>query len=419
MARIARFVDLLLCACAYCLIRISAPLVRLRTRIQPWRSVLFSGQAYYNSWYLSRALRERGWRADVLNWDLDDASQIYYHGEDYRFAEETPRYRQLWFYLLALWRYDVFHFSNARSISFGSGIKGCFETFSGPAAEIYLLKKIGKKIVYSNNGCLDGVSQSSFRRWGPEPVCDICPWRDVPAVCSDERNLEWGRFRNSVVDYQCLLGGNRVDFNDDPSVHEVPEFYCLDPEVWRPDLEVPPAFRLSFPPGTVRLYHAVGNFDSRTDATGVNIKSTHVYQSLVCKLKSERLPVEMMFFSKVPNRDLRFYQVQADIFLDMLTYGFFGATAREAMMLGKPVICFLRPEWLESMRHEIPEYVDELPVLSATPKTVETALRELVADPRKRAEIGARGRRFALKWHSSTAASRRFDEIYSGLLGLR
>ena len=40
----------------------------------------------------------------------------------------------------------------------------------------------------------------------------------------------------------------------------------------------------------------------------------------------------MVFFSKVPNKEVRFYQVQADIFLDMLTYGFFGATAREAMM---------------------------------------------------------------------------------------
>ena len=35
------------------------------------------------------------------------------------------------------------------------------------------------------NGCLDGVSQTSFSRWeGPEVVCDICPWRDRPDICS-------------------------------------------------------------------------------------------------------------------------------------------------------------------------------------------------------------------------------------------
>ena len=37
----------------------------------------------------------------------------------------------------------------------------------------------------------------------------------------------------------------------------------------------------------------------------------------------------------------------------MLTYGFFGAGAREAMMLGKPVVCYLRDEWLDQMRAEI------------------------------------------------------------------
>jgi glycosyltransferase involved in cell wall biosynthesis len=148
----------------------------------------------------------------------------------------------------------------------------------------------------------------------------------------------------------------------------------------------------------------------------VNIKSTHLYVPLVEKLKREGIPAEIMFFSNVPNKQLRFYQVQADIVLDMLTYGFFGATAREAMMLGKPVICYLRPEWLESMRREIPEYVDELPIVRATPETVETKLRALIADPQQRERIGQRSRAFAVKWHSSAAGARRLGQIYSKLL---
>jgi glycosyltransferase involved in cell wall biosynthesis len=89
---------------------------------------------------------------------------------------------------------------------------------------------------------------------------------------------------------------------------------------------------------------------------------------------------------------------------------------REAMMLGKPVICFLRPEWLESMRDEIPDYVDELPVISATPHNIEEILRGLILDKKKREAIGQKSREFALKWHSSQVAARRFNEIYTGLL---
>jgi glycosyltransferase involved in cell wall biosynthesis len=86
------------------------------------------------------------------------------------------------------------------------------------------------------------------------------------------------------------------------------------------------------------------------------------------------------------------------------------------MMLGKPVICYIRPEWLASVREEIPEYADELPIVNATPGTIEDVVCDLIANPEKRRLIGQRSRAFAVKWHSREAAGRRFDEIYGGLL---
>lgn len=402
-------------------IRINKELLRPVFRALAGKRVLYAGQAYYNAWYLSRALRKFGWKADVLNWDLNPTSQIYYHGEDYRFdgtaADEDEVVRNLSFYLASLYSYDIFHFSNAHAICFGFPLQALFQNRFGKYSEITLLKDLGKIIVYSNNGCLDGVSQTAFSKWGTESVCSICRWRNEPTVCSDEQNLAWGKFRNSVADFQCLLGGNRVDYNDDPRVHEVPEFYCLDKDTWNPKNEIPEAFRLpQTPKGTVWLYHAVGNKTERSTEDGVNIKSSHVYLPLIEKLKKQGLLLELLLPTGIPNRDLRFLQAQADIFLDMLTFGWFGANAREAMMLGKPVICFVRPEWLESVRQEIPDYVEELPIISATPDTVEEVLCDLIANPEKRREIGRRGREFAVKWHSSEAGGRRFDEIYSKLL---
>jgi hypothetical protein len=381
--------------------------------------VLYVGQAYYNAWYLSRELRKLGWKADLLNWDPNESSQIYYHGEDFRLDYDAPfpALRHLGHYLRWIGQYDIFHFSNAHGIRFSDPLHDAVAKYLRPGDEIRLLKRLGKRIVYSNNGCLDGVSQTSFASWGARPVCEDCPWRNVPSICSDERNLAWGAFRNSVADYQVLVGGNRIDFNLDPRVHEVPEFYCLDPEFWHPQLEIPDAFRLPIPEQTVKIYHAVGNATSRSEAgTMRNIKSSHIYLPLIEQLKREGFDVELMFFEKVPNRDLRYYQAQADIFVDMLTYGFFGATVREAMMLGKPIVCYLRQEWLDSMRAEIPGYVDELPVVSATPDTVRDVLVDLIQHPDKRAELGRRGREFAVKWHSARAAGRRFDAIYTSLL---
>jgi hypothetical protein len=383
--------------------------------------VLYVGQAYYNTWYLSRALRRLGWQADVLNWDATPESDLYYHGEDFRLElgglRSVRLAKQATFYARALRRYDIFHFSNAHGMKFGGDFAEWVEQRFSRGAEIRLLKRLGKTVVYTNNGCLDGVAQSSFAAWGDTPVCRDCPWREMPRICSDERNLAWGSFRNEVADFQVLLGGNRADYNVDPSVHEVPEFYCLDPEQWRPDLLVPANYRLPLPQTTVKIYHGVGNALTRSEVgTQRNIKSTHIYLPLIERLKAEGHDVELVFFTDVPNTKLRFYQAQADIVVDMLTYGFFGANAREAMMLGKPVVCYLRPEWLDQMRVEIPDYVDELPVVSATPDTVHDVLVDLIEHPERRAEIGRRSREFAVKWHSHDAAARRFDRIYRNLL---
>lgn len=430
--------------------------------------VLFVGQAYYNSWYLSRDLRKIGWRANLLNFDSNEKSQKYYHGQDFRFFYNTSEdlYNQIDFFINAIANYDIFHFSNAHGLYFLNFFDDkinnnnrlwtcalnkklmnfifCVIEFIHPSVvytllrslgskriynllyffgnslpekwDIVLLKKLGKKIVYSNNGCLDGVSQTSFCKWGKKSVCSICRWRNEPTVCSDKRNLTWGKIRNELADYQCLLGGNRADYNIDPRVHEVPEFYCLDSQFWKPNLTIPIKYRLDIKKNTVKIYYAVGNFKIRTSKSNVNIKCSHIYIPLIQTLKKERYPVEMISPDEVPNKIVRYYQAQSDIVVDMLTFGWFGANIREGMMLGKPCVCYLRPEWLESMKKEIPDYVKELPVISATPQTIKKVLIDLITNKKKREEIGKKSREFAVKWHSSKAGAKRFNKIYSDLL---
>jgi hypothetical protein len=385
------------------------------------KSVLFIGTSYYNAWYLSRALREIGWKATVLTFP-GDMSEMYGHGWDIRvdsvrtpkgFWERAPKVTA------AFLGHQILHFSGVRNLRAFYYLDPT-RWSKADGWDIRWLKRIGKKIVYSHTGCLDGVSQTSFAKWGATPVCNDCVWQHRPDVCSDEKNLAWGRLRNSLCDFQISMGGNRVDYNDSPLVHEVQEFYCLDPDVWSPDLEVPSEYRLNSPPGTVNIYHSVGNFDLRTTPTSQrNIKSTHIYLPVIQRLKNAGLSVELVFVKDKPNKVARYYQLQSDIIVDMLTVGFYGANVREGLMLGKPVVCYLRPEWLESIRREMPGFVEELPVISATPETVYDVLEDLVTHPEKRREIGRRSREFAVKWYSHRRAAARFDKIYTDLLAGR
>lgn len=384
---------------------------------QSKKSILFMGHCYYNHWYLSRDLRKLGWRADVLNIDTNPESQMYYHGQDYNINKNSVIgiAKDIIFFFHSIFYYRIFHFSNADILYFPpfNRIRGFHRVF-GRSAEIKLLRVLGKKIIYTNNGCRDGVLQSSFNLWGPEPVCDICPWKNNPNVCSDKKNKEWGELRNSLVDYIGLLGGNRADYNISSKVHEAPWMYSLDKHVWSPETLIPANYILPFDQEIVKIYHAVGNYDTRSHGTKkITIKSTEIWVDIVKRLKGEGLPVELIFFKDVPNKTVKYYQLQADVFVDMLTFGFFGANIREAMMLGKPAICYLRPEWLESMRREIPDYVNELPVISATTETAYNELRTLVLDRTLRTRLGKKMRAFGEKWHASDVAAIKADQLYS------
>jgi glycosyltransferase involved in cell wall biosynthesis len=140
---------------------------------------------------------------------------------------------------------------------------------------------------------------------------------------------------------------------------------------------------------------------------------------LIEKLKKENYPIELVFFYNVPNKEITYYQAQIDIIVDLLTFGWFGATIREGLMMGKVCVCYIRPKWAEYIAKTFPEYADyirELPVISATPDTIEEVLRDLLDNPEKRVKIGKRSREFAIKWHSSKVAAEKLDRVYSMIL---
>jgi len=383
------------------------------------KSILFVGHCYYNHYYLAKELKKLGWRADVINIDLTPSSQMFYHGQDYVIYPSTISgiLKNLIFFIKSLFRYKLFHFSNAEHMRFPPFSNKHFTKIFGEYEEIRLLKYLGKVIFYTNNGCRDGVTQKSFNKWGPLPVCNICPWKMRPDVCSDEKNERWGRMRNKYADFIGTLGSNRADFNLAPHVHEAPWMYSLDKDVWNPILLIPSNYKLPYNEKTIKIFHSVGNYDTRSHGLKkITIKSTEIWIDIINRLKEEGYDVEMIFFKDVPNKQLKYYQAQADIFVDMLTFGFFGANIREAMMMGKPAICFLRPEWLEDMAKELPDYVDELPVVSATPDTAYEILKDLIENEFKRKELGHEMRKFGLKWHASDVSAIKADEIYRSYL---
>ena len=380
------------------------------------RSVVFLHHSYYHFFYLARALRERGWDAVTVSLEPPDSPHaIYYHGEDINLFSPDPKRFQRnirRFFHQALGRFELLHFAGDGHLSFFPN-----QFSADEPQDIATWKSFGKKVAYTISGCNSGVAQSTVAAWsaldGGKVVCDKCVWQLEPDVCNDAKNLAWGQKVERFCDLIFSETIPSLDFMSSAKAIREPTSMSLDPTVWHPNLEIPDEFRLSRQPGELLVYHSVGNYELRS-RNGRNIKGTAFVQDAVEKLKQEGIPVRLIFATGIKNQHVRFLQAQCDVIVDQLNYGRYGATSREAMMLGKPAICYINS-------HEFPPYspplcMKELPLIPATESTIYGVLRALLEDEERRIALSRAGRAYALKWHSAESCADRYEQIYDQLM---
>jgi len=99
---------------------------------------------------------------------------------------------------------------------------------------------------------------------------------------------------------------------------------------------------------------------------------------------------------------------QADVVVDQLVVGEHGAYAVEAMALGKPVVCYIHPDFEKC-------YPEGFPIVNATPDTLADELRRLIADKGLRCSIGQASRAYAERVHDAEVVARQLVRIYGDL----
>jgi glycosyltransferase involved in cell wall biosynthesis len=380
------------------------------------RSVVFLGNCYYNFFYLAAALRRRGWDALSVSVEAPDGPHArFYHGEDLCLFDPDPqRFRRNIeeFYSEVVRRFRMVHFYGRGWMSFFPERMDALTSFSVLPVDFLLLKQLGVKLGYSISGCLDGVAQSTVNAWS-RGVCDRCVWQHDRNVCGDLGNLAWGHKIEMFCDVIATEGFPALDWQGSRKAYREPLTTALDPDLWRPDLEIPEQFRLQRAPGELIVYHSFGNFELRSRG-GRNIKGTPAVLSAIERLRAEGMNVRLEFVKDMSSRDVRFIQVQADVIVDQLNHGRYGATAREGMMLGRPTVCHINRD--EPPGAERLESIETCPLVSANEDTIYSTLKDLLSDEGKRRMVATASRAFALKWHSADACAERFERVYDRLM---
>jgi glycosyltransferase involved in cell wall biosynthesis len=115
---------------------------------------------------------------------------------------------------------------------------------------------------------------------------------------------------------------------------------------------------------------------------------------------------ELRLVEGVPRDDVRRALEAADVYVDQLVLGWYGGAAVEAMALGRPVVAFLHDDDLARVPTEMR---DDLPIVRATPETLDAAIADALT---RREELAERGRAYVERWHDPLKVASRTKAAY-------
>jgi len=220
---------------------------------------------------------------------------------------------------------------------------------------------------------------------------------DYPLAARQEPQIRehveyWNRNAHCVICGPVVHGMGRWDVT-------VPSVLCVDVDGIAPKTSYSTADGRS---GCVVVAHAPNHR---------GFKGTEYVIAAVEKLRAEGLKVELRLFEKVQNRELLDALSRFDILVEQLIAGAYALSAIEGMAAGLAVLSNLEDE-ARSILFRRYAFLDECPVLSTTPETVEDHLRVLVTSPWLREALGRAGRKYIEKYHSFDMAQYLFGTVY-------
>lgn len=359
-------------------------------------SVLFFTPDYHCSFFLRDELRRRGWKADIFV-PRTYPVQFLFSEQDVLVekSDVVPdvTFRNLLRLALAQlrrvalqrqYRFVLHYGSLGQTISKQRMIEKMFH--AGLLLSYWFLRLGGTRIVYLPAGCRNERLREDWEKIDGGNVCLNCGYADRCDDAVNSANFDLVRRATDL----------RVGWDPQITKEYSQTFFrykSLDLDVFHPGITIPPHLRIEREsPTSLIILHSYVMGDRNW--MGRNIKGSLAVGDAVERLRSEGYDVQLVNPTNVQSSEMRFLQSQADVVVDQLIYGIWGSTSLESLALGRPVVCYLRPEWQIFLADLFPE-CKEMPIVSADTSSILDVLRNLVADSSLRDDLGKKGRRFA------------------------
>jgi len=368
--------------------------------------------ALYQPPLLSQELRCIGVAADSMVFGKGEDRWLSFKENINLGLDHCTSWQKLWrigrFFLKAASHYDIFHFHSGRSL-FPLWADSRWSPIPRPLrphltwlrrwdfADLPLLKKMGKKLVFSFWGC-DIRKPTNLTRY-PDYICnDHCRPSERQCTTPFRKNLLHALNKHSDA---VLVSGDLIQ--SWPEAHWFPN--AIDLNQWNPRRlidQIPEKYRIH-KDGKVLILHAFANGTSRGDHKG-----SPFIRTALESMQRAGLPVRFIDLDGIPIQDVKYYQVQADIVVDQFRVGCYGSFAMESMALGRPVVGWIIPD-LYREHGKLP------PVVNTDINGLQAALTALVKNRQRRETIGRRSRRYVESVHDCGKVNRQLKKIYEGL----
>jgi glycosyltransferase involved in cell wall biosynthesis len=294
---------------------------------------------------------------------------------------------------------DVVHFNFGSTVlplpARGPGASRAYELYARAShgLDLALLRRLGKGIVVTFQG--DDARQGDvLRRSYAYSLAD--------EVGADYYTSEGDAGKRSIIRHFDRYAHALRYLNPDlvrvlPTRARFMPYAHVDPREWAPRpheaAEVP------------LVVHAPSSRDA---------KGTRHVLAAVEALRRDGVPLRFELVEGQTQAEARAVYEQADLVVDQLVAGWYGGLAVEAMALGLPVVAFVREEDLDV----VPDAMrSELPLVNATPATVEATMRQLLTDLGELREIGVRSRSFVERWHDPLRIAAELVPVYEAAAG--
>ncbi len=342
----------------------------------------FAGTA--GLWSFTRELKKRGYKIDFFGFERPNFNFQVDILLKFSANPVKSMFERIFYFFKILPQYDVWHFNYAK-------------TFFFYPLNLLILRLWGKKIICTFRGSdvrnhIDGMPPKHLIR---------DPRFERPELYQELANRSgWAKFQKSLRMRVFCWAADQVVLTGPFLASSVARFDAIIP--YGRDIKNIAKFSQENKGKKLTILHA---------PTVAKTKGTDLVEKVFATLRRKFPQHEFKILAPMPHEELLKTMGQADIIIDQLLVGWYGGQAVEALALGKTVLSYIHPPYLELV-----EFGGEIPIINTNSWSLENDLETIINSPQTRRALAEKGPKFARKYHDSAKIADEYLAIYEAAL---